>query len=66
MEKGMFLYKTKCPKCGTIGKHKFIKSWKMKGKGNIETLIETFKCLSCRRKWRRGKQINKPRESIDA
>lgn len=53
-----FLYSYKCPKCAVIGKHKHIKSWKIKGKGDIETRIDIYRCFECRRKWRRGVNLN--------
>lgn len=43
-----------CPKCGVKGDNKFRVSWTIEGKGSVKTRIEIFKCMSCRKKWRRG------------
>ena len=61
MKKGDLVENVKCSKYGIVGSHKFLKSWTIKGKGNVETQIEQFKCSNpdCRRKFRRGVPVNK-------
>jgi len=60
MKKGDIV-EAKCPKCGHVGEHRFLKSWIMKGRGGVETKILSFKCLhpDCRKKWRRGDFIKR-------
>jgi len=58
MKKGDII-EVKCPKCGHVGDNRFLKSWMIKGRGGVETKILSFKCLTCRRKWRRGDFIKR-------
>ncbi|MDH5770967.1 MAG: hypothetical protein OEZ25_06745 [Candidatus Bathyarchaeota archaeon] len=41
----------KCPKCGQLSKHDFVKSWKIgMGRGIV---VELWRCRNCEKTWRR-------------
>lgn len=45
-----------CPKCGTdVGKP--YATWTMKGKGNVLTEVQLYRCPKCRKRFRKGVRL---------